>query len=221
MSRTSFLLDDALAEYYRQTAVHEPAAMKALAHETAALPDADMQSSPEAGSLLAMLVKLTGARRCFEVGTFTGYSALWGATALPYDGLIVALNVSEEWTAIGRKHWERAGVADKIELRLGPADTGMRNLLNEHEAGRFDFGFIDADKTGYPAYYELGLQLLRPGGLMVFDNMLRHGDVADDTKQDESTQAIRRVNEQAFADSRVEASLLLLGDGLLLVRKKD
>ncbi|MEM9419365.1 MAG: class I SAM-dependent methyltransferase [Planctomycetota bacterium] len=220
MSTRSFLVQGNLADYLAPLASKETDVQRRLSETSDRLPEAEMKSSPEAARLLAMLVKLIGARRGFEVGTFTGYSALRLAEALPEDGRLVCCDVSETWPAIGRPFWEEAGVADRIDLRIGDASQTLRSMIDAGGAGSFDFGFIDADKTGYPAYYELGYELLRPGGLMVFDNALRHGAVARPDIQDADTVAIRGVNQRAFEDERVEASMLLLGDGLLLVRKR-
>lgn len=226
MSRESILLNGALAEYVGTLDVKEPEAMRALSDKSDALPEAGMRSSPESGRFLSMLVKLIGAKRCFEVGTFTGYSALWVADALPDDGQLVAMDPSEDWTAVGKPFWKDAGVDHKIDLRIGPAADTMQAMIDGndpkgHTVGGFDYGFIDADKANYPAYYELGLQLLRPGGLMVFDNALMHGAVADAEKHDAGTKGIRAVNAKAHDDDRVESVLMLLADGLLLVRKKS
>lgn len=221
MASHSFLLQGPLGDYVDRLAGQESEAQKGLTQVTMKLAEGEMKSSPEAGRTLAMLVRLIGAKRAFEIGTFTGYSALWIAPALASGGRLVCCDVSEEWPAMGRPFWEQAGVADRIELRVGPASQSMREMAQRGDAGAFDFGFIDADKTGYPDYYERGLELLRPGGLMVFDNVLRRGRVADTDNQEPDTLAIRQVNDRAFADERVDAAMLLLGDGLLLVRKRD
>ncbi|MBB6428554.1 O-methyltransferase [Algisphaera agarilytica] len=220
MSTRSFLVQGDLADYLGPLAGSETDIQRRLSEASDRLPEAEMKSSPEAARVLAMLVKLTGARRAFEVGTFTGYSALRVAEALPDDGELVCCDVSDTWPAVGRPFWEEAGVADRIDLRIGDASQTLRTMIGAGDAGAFDFGFIDADKTGYPTYYDLGLELLRPGGLMVFDNALRHGAVARQDVQDADTVAIREVNQRAFEDEQVEAGMLLLGDGLLLVRKR-
>lgn len=220
MSTRSFLVQGDLADYLAPLAGRETDVQRRLSETSDRLPEAQMKSSPEAARVLAMLAGLIGARRAFEVGTFTGYSALRVAEALPDDGALVCCDISETWPAIGRPFWEEAGVADRIDLRLGDASQTLQKMIDDGEAGAFDFGFIDADKTGYPAYYDLGFELLRPGGLMIFDNALRHGAVAREDVQDDDTLAVREVNQRAFADRRVEAGMLLLGDGLLLVRKR-
>ena len=181
---------------------------------------ANMQVGPEQGQFMALLVELMGARNALEVGTFTGYSALAVALALPEDGRLVACDVSEEWTAIGRRYWEEAGVAHKIDLRLAPAVETLDALLAEGRAGTFDFVFIDADKEGYDAYYERALELTRAGGLVVLDNTLWRGDVADPTISDVDTDAIRAINAKLAVDERVTLSLLPVGDGLTLARKR-
>jgi caffeoyl-CoA O-methyltransferase len=176
---------------------------------------AAMQISHDEGELLTMLVRLTGARQVVEVGTFTGYSSTCIARGLPTDGHLLCCDVSEEWTSVARRYWERAGVADKIELRIGPAVETLRSLPTEPS---FDFAFIDADKTGYPAYVEEILPRLRPGGLMVLDNMLRDGRVLDPESDDD--RAIHAVNESLVADDRVDVVLLPVRDGVSLARKR-
>ena len=213
-------LTDALYRYLVDHSVREPAILAALREETATLPMAGMQIGPDQGQLLALLVKLIGARRCLEVGVFTGYSSLAVALALPPDGRIVACDVSEEWTAIARRYWEKAGVAGKIELRLAPALGTLDALLTAGEAGRFDFAFIDADKGGYSGYYERCLQLLRPGGLIAVDNTLWSGDVANPENQKPDTLALRAFNDALHRDERVDLALLAVGDGVTLARKR-
>jgi caffeoyl-CoA O-methyltransferase len=179
-----------------------------------------MQISPEQGQFMALLVELIGARRILEVGTFTGYSALAVALALPPDGRVITCDINEEMTAIARRYWAEAGVADKIDLRLAPAIDTLDELLAEGQAGQFDFAFIDADKTNYLAYYERTLELLRSGGLIAIDNVLWNGAVADPERQDDDTSAIRALNEAVHADDRVSLSLLPISDGLTLARKR-
>ena len=178
-----------------------------------------MLSAPEQGQFMALLVQLLGARKCLEIGVYTGYSTLWVALALPPGGSVVACDVSEKWTAIGRRYWEEAGVSDRIDLQLAPALETLDHLLAADQDGSFDFAFIDADKENYLNYYERTLQLLRPGGLMVIDNTLWSGDVADVTRQDPETCAIRALNQHLHTDSRVQISLLPVADGLTLARK--
>jgi caffeoyl-CoA O-methyltransferase len=189
-----------------------------LAEETARLgPIAMMQIAPEQGAFMTLLARAIGARSVIEVGTFTGYSALCIARGLPDDGQLLACDVSEEWTAIARRHWERAGVAKKIELRLGPALETLRALPVEP---RFDMGFIDADKPSYPAYYEEILARLRPGGLILVDNVLWMGRVVDPAADDPQTAAIRAFNDRVAADPRVDCVMLPVSDGLTLLRKR-
>jgi caffeoyl-CoA O-methyltransferase len=201
-------------------ATRETPLQQRLRAETARLPNARMQISPDQGALLALLARLTGTRRALEVGTFTGYSALAVAAALPDDGRLIACDVSEEWTRVARRYWREAGLAAKIELRLGPAAETLAALLHDGQGGSFDFAFIDADKENSDRYYELCLRLLRPGGLIAVDNALWHGTVADPAVQDDETNAIRALNRKARDDDRVDACLATVGDGLLLARKR-
>lgn len=194
--------------------------MRRLREETASMEQANMQIGPEQGQFMALLIELIGARSVLEVGTFTGYSALAMAVALPENGALVACDVSEEWTAIGRRYWEEAGVAHKIELRLAPALETLDALLAEGRAGTFDFAFIDADKEGYDAYYERALELVRLGGLIALDNTLWEGKVADPAATDVDTEAIRAINAKLALDERVTLSLITVGDGLTLARKR-
>jgi len=194
--------------------------MQRLREETASMEQANMQIGPEQGQFMALLVELIGARSVLEVGTFTGYSALAMAVALPENGALVACDVSEEWTAIGRRYWEEAGVAHKIDLRLAPALETLDALLAEGRAGTFDFAFIDADKEGYDVYYERALELVRLGGLIALDNTLWEGKVADPTATDIDTEAIRAINTKLSLDERVTLSLIPVGDGLTLARKR-
>ena len=219
MSRGSIGLDERLNAYIVASHAPEHPVLAKLRSLTGAMPMASMQIAPEQGAFLAFLARLIGARRTLEVGTFTGYSALAVALALPADGRVVALDVSEEWTTVARAHWREAGVAERIELRLGPAADSLAALEREGEAGRFDMAFIDADKTGYDAYYEAALRLVRPNGLIVFDNMLQDGDVADPAKKSASTIAIRALNAKIAGDARVDAVLLPLGDGMTVARR--
>ncbi|HVY29194.1 MAG TPA: class I SAM-dependent methyltransferase [Polyangiaceae bacterium] len=220
MSVATIAMTEALYGYLLETTLREPEILARLRRETAALPSGRMQISPEQGQLMALLVELIGARRTLEVGVFTGYSSTVVALALPADGRIVACDVSEEWTGIARRYWKEAGVAHKIQLELQPALQTLDALLAQGQGGSFDFAFIDADKTSYDAYYERCLTLLRPGGLLAVDNTLWSGAVADPRDQNESTRAIRQLNAKIAADSRVSASLVPIGDGLYLARKR-
>jgi predicted O-methyltransferase YrrM len=220
MSSRSLNLDEQLYSYLQNVSLREPLILARLRAETAALPMAVMQISPEQGQFMAFLLKLTGARRCLEIGTFTGYSALVCALALPADGRLVALDISEEWTAIARRYWAEAGVADRIDLRLGSASKTLCELLADGMKASFDFIFIDADKSGYDEYLERGYELLRTGGLMVFDNVLWSGKVADPAVNDTDTEALRALNRKLHVDPRFDLSMLPVGDGLTLVRKR-
>jgi caffeoyl-CoA O-methyltransferase len=179
-----------------------------------------MQIGPEQGQLMALLANLIGAKKCIEVGVFTGYSSLVVALALPADGSIIACDISEEWTSIGRRYWAEAGVEHKIDLRLGRATHTLDKLIGAGEAGTYDYAFIDADKPSYDAYYERILQLVRPGGLILIDNVLWSGAVADTQITDADTSALRQLNAKFHRVDRVDMSLLGIGDGLMLVRKR-
>ncbi|MCR9141435.1 MAG: class I SAM-dependent methyltransferase [bacterium] len=221
MSTRTIQVTDLLHEYILKNSLRESALLQRLREETAALPMARMQISPEQGQFMALLLGLLGARRTIEVGVFTGYSALIAAQSVPADGFVLACDVSEEWTAIGRKYWQEAGVADRIDLRLAPAQETLAAVLEEPgQAGSFDFAFIDADKGGYRAYYEACLELLRPGGVVAVDNTLWGGSVADPDNTKDDTVAIRNFNAFVHTDDRVDLSLLPIGDGLTLARKK-
>jgi caffeoyl-CoA O-methyltransferase len=217
--RTSHLPDDLYA-YLLDVSLREHDVLRKLREETAGLERSNMQIGPEQGQLMALLVELLGALKALEIGTFTGYSALAVALALPEDGRLVACDVSEEWTAVGRRHWDEAGVAHKIDLRLAPALDTLNGLLANGEADTFDFAFIDADKEGYEAYYERVLRLIRPGGLIALDNTLWEGKVVDPEVTDPDTQAIRAINAKLATDERVTLSLIPVGDGLTLARKR-
>jgi len=220
MSARSINLTPNVYQYILDHSVREHPVLTELRHVTAKMKHGGMQISPEQGQFMQMLVKLVGAKRCVEIGVFTGYSSLSVALALPADGKIIACDVSEEWTSIAREHWKKAGVEGKIDLKLAPANETLDALLAAGEAGRFDFAFIDADKASYPGYYERCLKLLRAGGLIAIDNTLWSGRVADSTVQDEDTVALRQINDFLHRDERVDVSLLPIGDGLTLVRKK-
>jgi caffeoyl-CoA O-methyltransferase len=220
MSNRSIVLTDSLYEYMSDVSLREPPLLLALREETAELTQRSMQISPEQGQFMALLVRLTGARRCLEVGVFTGYSSLATALALPDDGRVIACDVSEEWTAVARRYWKRAGVDHKIDLRLAPATETLDALVADGQGGTFDFAFIDADKTNYLAYYERTLALLRTGGLALVDNTLWSGRVADPEVADADTVALRHFNEVLHRDERVDLSLLPMGDGLTVVRKR-
>lgn len=220
MSNKTFTLPDVLYEYLLSVSLREPDVLRRLRQETAEEPMARMQIAPEQGQFMALLVELMGVRRALEIGVFTGYSALCVALAMPKGGRLVACDVSEEWTAVARRYWQAAGVADRIELRLGPAMDTLDSLLADGQAGRFDFAFVDADKPCYPGYYERTLALLRSGGLIAVDNTLWGGDVIDPQDCSEDTEAIRAFNRMLHGDERVSLSLVPIGDGLTLVRKR-
>lgn len=219
MSNKTLPLDDALYEYLLSVSMREPEVLSRLREETGREPMARMLSAPEQGQFMALLVQLTGARKCLEVGVYTGYSTLWVALALPPDSILVASDINEEWTAIGRRYWAEAGVSDRIRLELGPALATLDRLLENGQGGSFDFAFIDADKENYLNYYERTLKLVRPGGLILIDNTLWSGAVADPADQEPDTCAIRTLNKHIHADQRVQMSLLPVADGLTLVLK--
>lgn len=221
MSNKTIALDAFLYQYMLDMSLREPPLLQRLRADTARLPSAYMQIAPEQGQFMGLLVRLMRAQRAIEVGTFTGYSTLVVALALPPSGRLVACDVNTEWTAKARQYWQEAGVAEKIELRLAPALATLDALLAEQQAGTFDFAFIDADKDNYIAYYERLLQLLRPGGLIAVDNVLWDGKVADATNHEPDTVAIRAFNEHVRVDERVLLSLVSIGDGLTLAMKKE
>lgn len=205
-------------DYLAKFGARETAEQERCRTETRTRADAQMQIAPEQGAFLGLLIRMIGARRCIEVGSFTGYSALAMALALPEDGRIVALDVSKDFTDIAQGYWKRAGVSGKIELRLGPAQTALEKMIAVGE-GPFDLVFIDADKPGYDGYYEAALKLLRPGGVIALDNMLYSGHVAD-THPSGSAAALAALNVKIHADARVDMALASIGDGLMLARKR-
>ncbi|MBL6752577.1 MAG: class I SAM-dependent methyltransferase [Nevskia sp.] len=216
----SFLFSDALAAYYAKVAVRESPLLRRLREETAALPMAAMQIAAEEGQFLDLLVRLTGARRCVEVGVFTGYSSLVTALALPPGGSLLACDINAAWTDVARRYWAQAGVADRIRLELAPALQTLDKELQQGAAGSYDFAFIDADKGSYVYYYERCLQLLRAGGLIAVDNTLWSGRVADPACRDADTRAIRAFNEHVGSDRRVDFCLVPIADGVTLARKR-
>jgi predicted O-methyltransferase YrrM len=220
MSNASIGLSPELQEYVVRVGVREPDVLRRLRAETAPLPEHGMQIAPEQGMLLALLVELVGARRCLEIGTFTGYSSTVVALALPPDGTLVCLDRSDEWTALARRTWREAGVDDRIELRLGPAIESLDRLLDEGAGGTFDFAFVDAAKDEYPAYYERVLRLLRPGGLVAFDNVFMGGRIADAGEDRDGLRAMRELNERLATDERVSIAVVPIADGLTLARKR-
>jgi predicted O-methyltransferase YrrM len=214
-------LDKNLYDYLLSVSVREPEILTQLRQETAQHPMSEMQIAPEQGQFMTLLVQLIGAKKTLDIGVFTGYSSLVVALALPPEGRIVACDTSEEYTAIARRYWQQAGVADKIELHIAPAIETLDRLLAEGEANTFDFAFIDADKSNYDNYYERSLQLVRPGGLIAIDNVLWSGRVADPQNQDNRTSRIRAFNQKLHQDPRVTISLVPIADGLTLALKRQ
>lgn len=219
MTLRTIQIDDHLFEYLLAQSLREVPAQAALREATRTHPHAGMQISPDQGQFMALLIKLMGARRTIEVGTFTGYSALAVALALPEDGRVLACDISDEYTRIGRPFWQQAGVAHKIDLVIAPALQTLDAKLAAGEAGAYDFAFIDADKANYDLYYERCLKLLRPGGLIALDNMLWSGAVAHPAKTDD-TAALQQLNAKLHRDERIDLTLLTVGDGLTLARKR-
>jgi len=217
MSSCTINLSESLYAYLLSVSLREPTLFARLREETSRLPLARMQISPEQGQFMRLLIELTGAKLAIEIGTFTGYSALAVASAMPANGKLITCDVDEEATAIARRYWAEAGLAGKIELRLGPAVETLDALIATNMES-FDFGFIDADKENYDAYYERLLRLIRPGGLIAIDNVLWNGKVADPAQTDVDTESIRRLNAKLKSDQRVTLSMLPLGDGLTLAR---
>jgi len=220
MSAKSLGLPDDLHGYLVRVGVREPEVLRRLREYTATLPEHDMQIAPEQGAFMAWLAELVEPRRCLELGTFTGYSALAVALALPPDGRILCCDVSAEWTGVALRFWAEAGVSDRIELRLGPALATLDGLLADGEAGRIDFVFVDADKSEYPAYYDRLIQLVRPGGIMLWDNVFWGGEVIRPEIDDPGVRGIRALNERLASDERVSLAMLPVADGLTLVRKR-
>lgn len=220
MVQNSTPLDERLYRYFCDISLREPERLQRLRAETVPLPRATMLLAAEQGQFLGLLMELTGAKTGIEVGTYTGYSSLCMAAAMPKDGRLICCDLSKEWTDIARRYWAEAGVADKIDLRLGDAVETLDGLIAEGGTGSFDFVFIDADKPNYLNYYERALDLLRPGGLAIVDNVLWRGAVADPENTEETTEAVRAFNLRVHRDERVTISMIPIGDGLTLARKR-
>ena len=220
MSTKTINIDEKLYEYLLNNSLREPELLKKLREETALMPSVLMQISPEQGQFMGLLVRLIGIRRILEIGVFTGYSSLAMALALPEDGTIVACDISEEYTRTARKYWKEANVDTRIQLKIGPAIDTLQELSQDDKIEPFDLVFIDADKGNYSNYYEAGLSLLRKGGLILVDNVLWSGKVADPDNQEEDTVAIREFNQKLQQDDRIDLSLLPIGDGLTFARKR-
>ena len=220
MQKSALGLDEAIYDYLLKVSLREADVLRRLREETAAMPQSIMQIAPEQGQFMALLVELMGATRCIEVGVFTGYSTLAVALALPPEGRITACDISEEFTAVARRYWADAGVGHKIDLRLAPAIETLDALIAEGGAGAHDFAFIDAEKSEYVDYYERLLTLLRPGGLILIDNVLWSGKVADPEMVSDDTVAIRAFNDRLAADERISISMLPVADGLTFARKR-
>ncbi len=220
MANKTIGISDELAAYVVEVGTREPDVLARLREETAAIPEHGMQVAPEEGAFLGLLVELVGARRCIEVGTFTGYSSTAVALALPEDGRLVCCDVSEEWTSLARKYWDEAGVAGKIDLHIAPAAETLDRLLADGEEAAYDFAFVDADKTGYDGYYERLLRLVRPGGLIALDNTLWGGAVLDQDAEAEDTRAIQALNAKLATDERITLCLLPVADGVTLARRR-
>lgn len=220
MTRKTLNLTNSVYDYLLKNSLREPKVFTQLRERTALLPNAAMQISPEQAQFMAFLIELMQAKKTLELGVFTGYSAMAVAHALPKDGKLVACDVNKEWTDIAKEFWQRAGVANKIELHLAPAQDTLKKLIDSGQQNTFDFVFIDADKKGYNQYYELSLKLLKLNGVIMFDNVLLSGRVAEPNNQDENVIAMRALNEKILHDERVSITMLPIRDGITLVRKR-
>jgi len=221
MANRTIQVTEPVHDYLLSVSLREPALLTKLREETASLEAAGMQISPEQGQFMRLLVKMLGAKRTLEIGVFTGYSSLSVALVLPDDGQIVACDVNEEWTSIARRYWHAAGIAHKIDLYLAPATETLTALVaNEANHSTFDFAFIDADKANYATYYEQAFKLVRRGGIIAIDNVLWGGSLVDASNQDVDSSALRALNQKIHKDDRVDVSLVPIGDGLTLARKR-
>lgn len=221
MSEQTLQLDASLQSYLQATSLREPAPCRRLREHTRTLAHGGMISSPEQTQLLALLASLMGARRVLEVGTFTGYTTLWLALALPEEARLIGLDRDEEIARTARAAWDEAGVGERVELRIGEAGRELAALFDEDRAADFDLAYIDADKEGQLDYFEACLKLVRPGGLVAIDNVLWKGRVAYDEWRDETTEAVRAFNRSLHGDARIDLSLIPIGDGLTLARRRD
>jgi len=219
MSDQFLTLNDKVYQYILDVSLREPELFQQLRDETSKLSSSVMQISPDQGQFMAFLAKLINAKRAIEIGVYTGYSAMVVANALPDDGELIACDINEEWTTLAKTYWEKAGLSHKIKLKIAPANETLDQLIQDGEENKFDFAFIDADKTGYDQYYEKCLKLIRPGGLIVIDNILQGNRVVDESNQDKATIALRELNKKLLIDERVDISLLPVRDGLTLARK--
>ncbi len=213
-------ITDDLYRYMLSVTLREPEEMKGLRLETQKNSQCVMQSSPDQGQFMALLVKLMGAKKILEIGTFTGYSTLWMASALPKDGKIIACDVSEEWTNLGRKYWKKANLDHKIDLRIAPAEQTLKDLKKQGHSEKFDIAFVDADKDNQGLYFEYAMELIRPGGLIIVDNVLWAGKVIDPSYTDIDTNGVRHLNNKLLDDERIDVSMLAIGDGVILARKR-
>jgi predicted O-methyltransferase YrrM len=220
MSSLSYAIEDDIYRYLIDNSVREPNVLAELRQETLKLPNHNMQISPEHGQFMGLLVRATGAKRAVEVGTYTGYSSIAVAQALPSDGKLICCDISKDYTDIARKYWKKAGVEQKVELRLGPGVQTLDGLIKEGKSGTIDFSFIDADKPGYDNYYERLLTLTRPGGLILLDNIFQGGRILEASSTREGTVAMQALNKKLHADERVHLSMLPIGDGVTLCLKK-
>lgn len=220
MSKQTIQVNDALYDYLLSVSLREPRVLRELREETARMPNSGLQISPEQGQLMGLLTQLTGARHYLEIGVFTGYSSLAVGLALPRDGTVTACDLSADYTAVARRYWQKAGISGRVTLKLAPALESLDQLLADGKAGSYDLAFIDADKGNYLAYFERCLKLLRPGGLVAVDNTLWAGRVLDADDHSEDTEAIRGFNQTLHEDGRIDLSLVPIGDGLTLARKR-
>lgn len=221
LTKMTINLTDELYQYVLNNSLQEPNIVRQLREETAKMPMSAMQTPPEETQFLTILLRLMKASRILEIGTFTGYSTLWFALTIPEDGKITACDIDEKWTSVGKKYWEKAGVAHKIDLRIAPALKTIDQLLENHKANYYDFIFIDADKENYMNYYEKALLLVKPDGIIVIDNVLWGGSVINPLNQSGDVKSIRKINEKIMNDTRVHVSMLPIGDGVTFVIPKN